>query len=69
MPKYIYIDRESGFEKEVTHSMSECKNPSPETLKEITHEGRIMERKIVAPNLWGFDSLGRSKEKTIEETI
>jgi hypothetical protein len=68
MPTYIYIDPQSGFEKEVVHPMGECKNPSPSTLEAITHEGRVMERKIVPPTLWGFDRLGRSK-KTIEEKI
>lgn len=44
MPIYTYRDDETGFEKEVLHSMKEMDTPSEETLKEITYQGRLMHR-------------------------
>jgi len=61
MPKYIYVNPDTNEEIEIVHSMSEVKNPSPELLKQITlPDGRVMQRKVVAPALLGFDNLGRS---------
>ena len=61
MPTYIYVHPETKKEIEIFHPMSEIKNPSKELLEKITlPDGRIMQRKIVAPALLGFDNLGRS---------
>lgn len=61
MPKYIYIHPDTNEEIEIVHAMSEVRNPSAELLKKIAlPDGRIMQRKIVAPALLGFDNLGRS---------
>lgn len=61
MPRYIYINHLTGEEIEIYHTMKEVKDPSPELLKKITlKDGSIMKRKITAPTLLGFDSLGRS---------
>lgn len=67
MPNYIYIHPDTQEEIQIFHSMSEVKNPSPDLLKRITlADGRVMERKIVAPALLGFDNLGRSVKKNGE---
>lgn len=61
MPKYIYLHPDTGEEVEIVHAMSEVKNPSETLLSRITlDDGRVMQRKIVAPALIGFDNLGRS---------
>jgi hypothetical protein len=57
MPTYDYIDAETGFTKEVYHSMSECDTPSEATLAEITHEGRRMVRAVTAAAIAEFGSL------------
>ena len=61
MPTYIYIHPDTQEEVEIFHAMSEVKNPSAKLLQKITlPDGRVMQRKIVAPALLGFDNLGRS---------
>lgn len=61
MPRYIYVHPDTDEEIEIFHSMSEVKKPSSELLKKITlSDGRVMKRKIVAPQLYGFDNMGRS---------
>jgi len=52
--KYIYICKETGEEREVTHGMDE----NPEIL---TKCGKVMKRKIHASTITGMDNLGRSK--------
>ncbi|MGK7394133.1 MAG: hypothetical protein ACNS62_06155 [Candidatus Cyclobacteriaceae bacterium M3_2C_046] len=65
MPTYIYIHPDTNEEIEIFHSMSEVKKPSLKLLEQITlPDGRVMQRKIVAPALVGFDNLGRSVKKT-----
>lgn len=61
MPKYIYVNPDTREEIEIVHAMCEVKHPSRELLEKITlPDGRVMQRKIVAPALLGFDHLGRS---------
>ena len=52
--KYIYICKETGEEREVTHGMDE-------TPKILTKCGKVMKRKIHASTITGMDNLGRSK--------
>ena len=63
MPTYVYVDQPTGFTKEVMHPMSEMTNPSPQTLAEITHEGRVMTRGVTAPNIAVFGSLSALSKK------
>lgn len=63
MPTYVYRDDQTGFEKDVFHSMSECDKPSEATLAEITHEGRIMHRVIQATAIAEFGSLSVLSKK------
>lgn len=67
MPTYIYVHPDTQEEVAIFHAMSEVKNPSQNLLKQITlPDGRLMTRKVVAPALLGFDSLGRSVKKSDE---
>ena len=52
--KYIYICKETGEEREVSHGMDE----NPEIL---TKEGKVMTKKIHASTITGMDKLGRSR--------
>jgi len=61
MPRYIYVHPDTGKELELLHSISEVKNPSDNLLKKISlPDGRVMKRKIVAPQLYGFNENGSS---------
>jgi len=65
MPTYIYVHPDTQEEVEIFHAMSEVKSPSPKLLQKITlPDGRVMQRKIVAPALLGFDNLGRSVKQS-----
>ncbi|MFW5760912.1 MAG: hypothetical protein ACOCXH_08040 [Cyclobacteriaceae bacterium] len=65
MPTYIYVHPDTQEEVEIFHAMSEVKNPTEKLLQKITlPDGRMMQRKIVAPALLGFDNLGRSVKKS-----
>lgn len=65
MPNYIYVHPDTQEEVVIFHAMSEVKNPSDKLLQQITlPDGRLMQRKIVAPALLGFDNLGRSMKKS-----
>lgn len=59
MPTYIYKDEQTGYTKEVKHSISECDNPSDETLEQITYEGRVMQRVPLASQILGVYSGGK----------
>ena len=65
MPIYVYRDDETGFEKDVHHSMAEIDEPSEETLKEITHEGRLMHRVPCVSNFSVFGSMSLADKKVM----
>lgn len=65
MPLYTYYDEETGFEKDVRHPISELEKPTQSTIKEITHEGRVMKRKISMPYYASFSSKSSDEKKKI----
>lgn len=72
MPTYVYRDKQTGYEIEVDHSISEVDNPSDKLLKKITYEGRLMHRvpqrhQILGVYEGGHILSGKEKRDTVQK--